>query len=441
MASLIYPADRAPYILFQVGDERRRVPLHDIPKLSKRTAGEIKMRVEYLAVALVTNSAVEPTTAEWLAGIDDLLYGRLVKAGLVQPRLASLVVTVSSLVERFTSMKSATVEQASVKRMQIELDRFKSWAGDDQDIATFTAGSAADFQSWLAGKVASDAGQRTCCRYVKAAFSYAVEHELLPKNPFAKLKSSAIAASREHYVSPEQTELVLHAIDKYFKGDAEKACQWKVMFGLARYAGLRTPSETCEITWRGVDWSNNALTVPVRKTRRYASERVVPIVPELLKLLEQAYWSPDSADRIVTVSNGNIRRTLPKILEAAGIPVWTDLFQTLRRSCETHLIALGHPQHAVSQWLGHSERVSKDHYLMVTSEAFKSATTTKTESESPYAPSYAELGGTTEKSSKATSKPSTTKDTFHSGKPEKTVVARAGIEPATHGFSIRCSTN
>ena len=50
------------------------------------------------------------------------------------------------------------------------------------------------------------------------------------------------------------------------------------------------------------------------------------------------------------------------------------MFQTLRRSCETHLIALGHPQHVVSAWLGHSERVSKNHYLMVTSADFAKAT-------------------------------------------------------------------
>ena len=142
------------------------------------------------------------------------------------------------------------------------------------------------------------------------------------------------------------------------------------------------------------------------------------------------------------MSNANIRRTLPKILEAAGIPVWSDLFQTLRRSCETHLIAMGHPQHAVSQWLGHSERVSKDHYLMITSEAFQSATTTKTENFGvAYAPTYAEHDGTVENSGKATTTPSTTKSDFGSKKPRKIAVARAGNDPATHGFSIRCSTN
>jgi integrase len=354
MASLIYPKDRAPYILFQVGDDRRRVPLHNIPKLTKRTANEIKMRVEYLAVALVTNSAVEPTTAEWVSGIDDLLYGRLVKVGLVQPRLKSLIVTVEQLVKRFTSMKSRTLEPSSLKRMEIELDRFVGWVGVDTDIAKLTAGTVVDFQSWLAGQLASEAGQRTCCRYVKAAFAYAVEHEWLVRNPFAKIKSSAIAAKRAHYVSPEQAELVFAAIETHFKGEPAKAIQWKVLFGLARYAGLRTPSETCEITWRGVDWENNALIVPVRKTRRYDSERVVPIIPELLPLLEKAFeLAPENAERVFSISDANIRRTLPKILATAGIPIWADLFQTLRRSSETRLIALGHPQHAVSQWLGH----------------------------------------------------------------------------------------
>ena len=178
---------------------------------------------------------------------------------------------------------------------------------------------------------------------------------------------------------------------------------------MARYAGLRTPSETCEITWRGVDWSNNALTVPVRKTRRYASERVVPIVPELLTLLEKAYWIPDSADRIVTVSNASIRRTLPKILEAAGIPVWSDLFQTLRRSCETHLIVGYHNQ----------DRERRRCVCAI----------------------VAEHGRPQENSGKTTTKPSTTKCEFHSKEPRKLIVARAGNDPATHGFSIRCSTN
>lgn len=50
------------------------------------------------------------------------------------------------------------------------------------------------------------------------------------------------------------------------------------------------------------------------------------------------------------------------------------MFQTLRRSCETHLISLGHPHHVVANWLGHSVQVSKDHYLMVTSEDFAKAT-------------------------------------------------------------------
>jgi hypothetical protein len=62
-----------------------------------------------------------------------------------------------------------------------------------------------------------------------------------------------------------------------------------------------------------------------------------------------------------------------------GIRIDHAIEHGLRCCCgQIHLVRFAHPQHAVSQWLGHSERVSKDHYLMVTSEAFKSATTTET---------------------------------------------------------------
>ena len=89
--------------------------------------------------------------------------------------------------------------------------------------------------------------------------------------------------------------------------------------------------------------------------------------------------APEGASTVVTLSPHNLYRKLSAILKAAGIDQWADLFQTLRQSCETHLVSLGHPQHAVSQWLGHSEKVSKDHYLMVTTDAFSKATTMRTE--------------------------------------------------------------
>jgi hypothetical protein len=80
--------------------------------------------------------------------------------------------------------------------------------------------------------------------------------------------------------------------------------------------------------------------------------------------------------------------------------------------------------------------------MMVTNETFKSATTTASPlDDSPYAPSYAELDGTAEIGRKSGAREGDGESEVDPRKSKKTAVARAGIEPATHGFSVRCSTN
>ncbi len=142
--------------------------------------------------------------------------------------------------------------------------------------------------------------------------------------------------------------------------------------------------------------------------------------------------------------------------EKADALAWKGMFQTLRRSCETHFVSLAHPSHAVSAWLGHSNQVSKDHYLMITSDAFAKATETKTEvSDRPKAKpskSGAESGAVLARNERkqSESEADSGADVSPNLDPlnEKTqgnlgnsLVVRAGLEPATHGFSVRCSTN
>ncbi len=78
---------------------------------------------------------------------------------------------------------------------------------------------------------------------------------------------------------------------------------------------------------------------------------------------------------------------------------------------------------------------------MVTSAAFKSATTTAMFSDRRES-AYAEPVGTTENSRTSPYRHVSSRNVWskkNAGSPKKTAVARAGIEPATHGFSVRCS--
>ncbi|NLX15238.1 MAG: hypothetical protein GXY44_16545 [Phycisphaerales bacterium] len=74
-------------------------------------------------------------------------------------------------------------------------------------------------------------------------------------------------------------------------------------------------------------------------------------------------------ERVITISRHNLHRTLQAAVKRAEMTPWPDLFQALRRSCETEW-ALTYPQHAVSAWLGHSEAVSRRHYLQVPDSLF-----------------------------------------------------------------------
>ena len=158
-------------------------------------------------------------------------------------------------------------------------------------------------------------------------------------------------------MTPEQADQILEACP---------TMKLKLTFALARYAGLRTPSETRLLTWRDIEWKRGRLTVRSPKTERFAGheQRIVPITPKLMKLLQDAFDAlEEGADgHLVTISStGWAHTALRDAIRDAGLEPWDDLFQTLRRSCEIEW-AQSFPQFAVSKWIGHSILVSGRHY-------------------------------------------------------------------------------
>lgn len=101
----------------------------------------------------------------------------------------------------------------------------------------------------------------------------AVDWELLPKNPFQKLRARAIAANRDRFVSAEEAERVLAELP-----DA----RWRVLFALARFGGLRVPSETHALTWDNIDWERHRMSVYASKAHRAGktAEEAVRVVPD-----------------------------------------------------------------------------------------------------------------------------------------------------------------
>ena len=307
------------------------------------------------------------------------MHEKLAAHGLVAPRHPKPIApTLGEWLETYlhqrTDVKPAT-RKALTRTKGLLIEHF----GVARDIGTITVAAAKEWRAWLQRLMTkrvvndetveqpiSEASVRHHCRNAKVMFNEAVERELIGSNPFRKLTSATVAAERGRYVTPEDTDRILEACTDL---------NWRVMIALARLAGLRCPSETHTLTWADVDWDRGRLDVRSVKTERHEKHRrrVVPIVPRLMDILQDAFdAAPEGEPRIVPLSRNNLHRTLCVILKRAEITPFDRPYQVLRQSCETEW-AQEFPQHAVSAWLGHSEEVSRKHYLLVPDELFERA--------------------------------------------------------------------
>ena len=74
--------------------------------------------------------------------------------------------------------------------------------------------------------------------------------------------------------------------------DACPSVEWKVAVGLARFSGLRRPTEIGELTPADVNRAKGRLTVRAKKTEHHGADHavgVVTICPELRALLADVF--------------------------------------------------------------------------------------------------------------------------------------------------------
>jgi integrase len=368
MASISTDAAGRRRILFI--DKNRTRKAVRLGKVSKRYAEEVRLRVESLNSALVHGCSVERDTAEWLRKIGDDLHAKIVQAGLAEPREEEQDANKPRLAD---FLDRYIVGRTDIKpRTRINLDaarrRLVEFFGKDKRLDAIHAG---DVDAWivsLKGRYADATAGRTIKR-ARQFFRSAVRRKLLTENPFSDAKApSQVNEAREVFVSRAVSEKVLAACP-----DTE----WELIFALARYGGLRCPSEHLALKWTDIDWERERFRVDSPKTKHNkGGVRWVPIFPELAKLLDEAYTlAAEGAVHVITRyrdSGTNLRTQLMRIIRKAGLEPWEKLFQNLRSTRETEL-AETYPIHVVCKWLGNTPKVARDHYLQVTEDHFAAA--------------------------------------------------------------------
>jgi integrase len=337
-------------------------------KVTDRDAERINDKVEQLNAA--AKAGIEPPgkLLEWLNEIGDDLHAKLVKAGLARPR-ATNCPALGDFLDRYRADR-ADVDEATRIHYRTVGRRLLAFFGPTRLLNEVSPGDADRFADHLRG--AAGYAQATAAKTIKTArqiFRRAVRLKVIAENPFDGIKAgSEQNRGRSFFVTAEATRKVLDACPDH---------EWRLLVALARYGGLRTPSEVLALTWPDVLWDQNRFRVRSPKTERVGKpERIVPLFPELRPYLEEAFERAEPGELYVITrwrdTAINLRTNLLRIIRRAGLVPWPRLFQNLRATRETEL-AERFPLRVVTDWLGNTPNVAHDHYLSTTEEHFRRA--------------------------------------------------------------------
>ena len=337
-------------------------------RIDKRGAEQIKRHVEALIHAQIAGTSPDPATSRWLATANEKLVIKLSKAGLVQTRQSK---TLGAFIDEFIAQRKAdpNIKPRTITAAQAAYNSLTKHFGKDRALRSITKGDARAWRTLIAPGRAENTVRKWTAN-AKTVFNSALEHELIEANPFASLPASSTEVrDRMYFVSRDEADKVLAECP---------TIDWRLIFALSRYGGLRCPSEVLALRWGDILWDQNRFVVRSVKTERHEGHenRVVPIFPELAPLFYEAFSAAEEgSEYVVTKSRNsgvNLRTTMHKIIIRAGLKPWPKVFQNLRATRATELVDQ-FPAHVATAWLGHSEKVARKHYRQVTDDHFAAA--------------------------------------------------------------------
>jgi len=336
-------------------------------RCSLRQAEHFKIRLEALIAGRF--SGIDAETAKWLVALPDDIYDRLVAVGLVEARAPKQVALLGPFVEQYIANRH-DVKQRTKWVLRQAQQSLIAYFGADKHLDEITEGDAELWWQAMTKEGLAEATRRKRAQLAKQFFSFASKQGYVATNPFRGLKSSAVANDKRlQFISCEDIEKVIFASPDH---------EWRLIWALCRFAGLRCPSEVMALRWEDVNWERDRMTVTSVKTERHTggATRIVPIFsalrPYLVEAFEQAEPGAVYCISRHRVASANLRTTARKIIRRAGVQCWERTFQNCRASAEMEMTER-FPLHVCASWLGHSQSTAMKHYLAVRDEDFTRA--------------------------------------------------------------------
>ena len=370
MASL-HPRDNGWHIRFgkriRGKDNRKTIVLTEA---SSKEALAARDHVTHLEECNALGTPVSAATRKWLREMPPELHARLVEKVLVaHHRWEEDSKTVAGLCSHFLEWKAKTVEPESVNVYRKTTGMLERYFGGGMDITEIRPAQMDDFIAWAYGEVAKTTASRRI-QTVKSIFRRAARQRWIDSRDYWEFfesvpKQTRTNPKRRHWVDADVFRRVMeHA----------RTNEQRLIFALARWGGLRIPSELRGLTWDDVDREHDKIRIraPKQKNHTYLIERWVPIWPEIRPHLDQQWDDapPKTRHIILTHRSKNTSAHAGLFCRAAyraGVTdspdarPWPKLWINCRSTRATEL-RKQYPAAVVNYWLNHSEQTSSTHY-------------------------------------------------------------------------------
>jgi integrase len=348
------------YVCQPTVDGKRK--LITLGKISKADANEITCEIQRLLEYRKYGLDLPPGSKKWLKSIGPELRKKLSDLGIID--LATSV-TFESLLDQFLkAFCDGTRRPNTEDRMERSTRTAREVFGSTL-VADITNKQVEEFFRRLKKRFQSTATWTKSLNDTKQVFRWGIERRLIEDNPIALLKGGSMANdARMQYVDPEVIEEVIGIAQPR---NENENYDWTLIFALARYAGLRVPSEFFRLRWEDVNWNKETIRIYAPKTKQW---RICPIFPPLWRRLTTAWEALPPGTKAKThviqvekrrAMEANLRSQAIDLIERAGQDQWPKIFQNLRMSCATDLLNHYHVQ-KVATWLGHSVKILLKHY-------------------------------------------------------------------------------
>ena len=338
-------------------------------KITKRQAETAKINIENLIKAKNTGSEISISVQDWLNGLSNSVRKRLENLGLVEPMKRKTEISLAKWVDTYIENR-IDIKPNTKRNMLAARNSLFGYCNKSMSIADFSNYDAEEFRRHLLELGLAENTVRRRCKRIKQFFAAARRKRLIDENPFEGIPTSTVTnTKRQQFISREDIQKVI---------DACPNIEWRLIFAMARYGGLRTPSELYGLTWDDILWDKKRFIIHSPKTEHIEGKdtRICPLFPELEFYLMEAFQQAEAGQkRVINIDlniSSNLRTQAHRIIKRAGLKPWGKTFQNLRSSRETELVE-DFPVHVVTEWLGNSPDVARKHYLQTHEGHFQRA--------------------------------------------------------------------